>query len=176
MAREIDMEYFMKLSWDNLYTAGIASKEQGTNQDRNRPGRGLQTGSTGKPSASEYAERRCSTDSGRIHKVNIDQGILGCSVNYWSDFRQRVQGGAQGSAQQRIDQLRARHVAGKGSAQRRVLRARPAEVYHHMQEAEAWIKDEDSPALYSQPTVYQDREHIRGEDCRCCRRCPGRDL
>lgn len=86
MARELDMEFVVKLSWGDLYTPafspvrneklvcrqtglGVASRDE----FRRRFG-------------TDYVARDCCRDLWLMPQLNYDGRILGCAINHWGDY------------------------------------------------------------------------------------------
>ena len=86
MARDLDMSFHVKLSWDDLYSEPFSPV---VNTDLVRRASGL-----GVASRSEYQEKYgqeyylagCCSQLWTAPQVNYDGRVLGCAVNYWSDF------------------------------------------------------------------------------------------
>lgn len=86
MARDLDMTFRVKLSWDDLYSEAFSPV---VDKELVRRASGL-----GVASRSEYRERHgqeyylkgCCSLLWNAPQVNFDGRVLGCAVNYWSDF------------------------------------------------------------------------------------------
>jgi len=86
MARDLDMSFHVKLSWDDLYSEPF-SPVMNTNLVRQASGLDV-------ASRREYREKHgqdyylagCCSQLWNAPQVNFDGRVLGCAVNYWSDF------------------------------------------------------------------------------------------
>jgi MoaA/NifB/PqqE/SkfB family radical SAM enzyme len=85
MAAELGMEFYLKLSWDDLYTNTFSPV-----QDRDRVRR---ESSSGVADRREYEQRfGRSYIAASCHqlwlrpRINHDGRLLGCSINHWDDF------------------------------------------------------------------------------------------
>jgi len=85
MAAELGMEFYLKLSWDDLYTRPFSPVE-----DRDRVRRASASGAADRR---EYEQRfGRSYIAASCHqlwlrpRINHDGRLLGCSINHWDDF------------------------------------------------------------------------------------------
>jgi MoaA/NifB/PqqE/SkfB family radical SAM enzyme len=85
LAAELNMEFFLKLSWEDLYTETFSPV---TDQELVRQESGLHVADR-----EEYAARYDSHYAGSTcyqlwlqPRINFDGRLLGCAINYWSDF------------------------------------------------------------------------------------------
>lgn len=93
MARDLDMSFHVKLSWDDLYSELFSPV---VDTDLVRRASGLDAASR-----SEYREKHgreyylsgCCSQLWNAPQVNFDGRVLGCAVNYWSDFGNAFQEG-----------------------------------------------------------------------------------
>ena len=141
MARELGMDFFLKLSWDDLYTETyspvrdreLVKKESGLGVADRR----------------EYETKfRRNYISASCHqlwlkpRINFDGRLLGCSINHWNDFGNVFTNGLEaslnsGKMQRTKDMLMGLTDADEGSP---CLRC---QVYFSMKKNNAWIKPED---------------------------------
>jgi len=85
LASELNMEFYLKLSWGDLYTEVFSPV---TDKELIRRETGLQVADR-----KEYAKRYEKHYSGATchqlwlqPRINFDGRLLGCSINYWDDF------------------------------------------------------------------------------------------
>jgi MoaA/NifB/PqqE/SkfB family radical SAM enzyme len=85
LAASLDMAFYVKLAWDDLYTEAFSPV---TDRDQVRQATGL-----GVADRQEYLERYGKSYIGDTcaqlwlaPRINFDGRLLGCSINYWSDY------------------------------------------------------------------------------------------
>lgn len=86
LAEELEMEFFLKLPWEDLYGEEFSSprdrelirKESGLGVANRREYR--------EKYGREYAAMYCCTAMWKSPQINHDGRLLGCGVNYWGDY------------------------------------------------------------------------------------------
>jgi MoaA/NifB/PqqE/SkfB family radical SAM enzyme len=141
MARELGMEFYLKLSWDDLYAESFSPV---TDRELVRRESGL-----GVADRREYEEKfRRNYLAPACHqlwlrpRINFDGRLLGCSVNYWDDFgnvfRDGLEACLNGEKMQRTkEMLMGLREADESSP---CLRCK---VYQSMSKESAWVRAED---------------------------------
>ncbi|MFC1594756.1 hypothetical protein ACFL38_05455 [Candidatus Omnitrophota bacterium] len=86
MAKELNMSFHVKLSWENLYDKTF-SPIKNRELIRKETGLGVATrGEYRKKYKEEYVLRYCCLKMWTDPQINYDGRLLGCSMNYWGDY------------------------------------------------------------------------------------------
>jgi MoaA/NifB/PqqE/SkfB family radical SAM enzyme len=141
MARELGMEFHLKLSWDDLYTDAFSPVK-----DREL----IRTqSSAGVADRREYEEKfGRSYIAASCHqlwlrpRINFDGRLLGCSINHWGDFGNVFTSGLETllnseKVRRTKEMLLGLRSAEKGSP------CLSCPVYHSMSTHNAWVRPED---------------------------------
>jgi MoaA/NifB/PqqE/SkfB family radical SAM enzyme/quercetin dioxygenase-like cupin family protein len=86
MAQDLDMEFALKLSWEDLYTEAFSPVRD---REMIRREIGLDVASRSEfrdRFGKEYMLRDCCAYLWRSPQLNHDGRVLGCPVNYWADY------------------------------------------------------------------------------------------
>jgi MoaA/NifB/PqqE/SkfB family radical SAM enzyme len=141
MARELGMEFYLKLSWDDLYTERFSPV-------KDRKSIAKESG-LGVADRQEYeAKFGRSYIASTCHqlwlrpRINFDGRLLGCSINHWDDFgnvfTEGLEASLNGEKMQRTkDMLMGLGEVDEGSP---CLRC---QVYHSMRNSNVWVRPED---------------------------------
>ena len=151
MAREMNMQFHLKLSWDDLYTKEFSPVK---NKDPIRIETGLGVASRQEYRQTfghEYVERTCCAELGRIHGCWRHGPGLPCRSGR---LRRRVQGGAKETLTDNRSATRVTCCKGKFRPEK-VLPAPPARSFTAFKRRKPRSGMTKFPALYSQPTVYR---------------------
>jgi MoaA/NifB/PqqE/SkfB family radical SAM enzyme len=141
LARELDMEFHLKLSWDDLYTDAF-SPVKDRELVRTQSGSGV-------ANRREYEEKfGRSYIAASCHqlwlrpRINFDGRLLGCSINHWGDFGNVFTNGletllASEKVRRTKEMLLGLRSADEGSPCVR------CSIYRSMRTHNAWVKPED---------------------------------
>ena len=148
MAKELDMNFSAKLSWEDLYLESFSPIS-----DPELVGK--ETG-LGVATREEYwhkyghlyAVEGCCLGLWNQPQINYDGRLLGCAVNYWGDYGNVFQEGLTACLNnERInyvrDMLMGRHPTAEGTP---CLRCK---VYKKRKENNYWVKSEDIKGCYA---------------------------
>lgn len=141
LARELNMIFSTKLSWDDLY---ISSFPKITNADLIRKASGL-----GVSSRKEFRDKynkeylpNCCLKLWNSPQINHDGRLLGCSVNYWDDYGNILDDGLSNCINSaKADEARKMlmgKIEGKDS-----IPCNHCKFYKWRKETGAWINDAD---------------------------------
>lgn len=96
MAEELKMDFFLKLSWGDLYTQDF-SPIKDAELIRRESGLGVKDRNEFREKFGEdYIERMCCRDLWVSPQINYDGRVLGCPVNYWGDYGNAFRDGLAG--------------------------------------------------------------------------------
>jgi MoaA/NifB/PqqE/SkfB family radical SAM enzyme len=141
MARDLGMDFQLKLSWDDLYTDTFSPVKD---RDLMR-----KQSNSGVADRREYEEKfGRGYNAATCHqlwlrpRINFDGRLLGCSINHWGDFGNVFTSGletllASNKMQRTKEMLLGLRDAEEGSPCLRCA------VYHDMQRHNAWVRPED---------------------------------
>jgi MoaA/NifB/PqqE/SkfB family radical SAM enzyme len=141
MARELGMEFHVKLSWDDLYTGAFSPV-----RDRELV---RKASSAGVADRREYEEKHGrSYIAASCHqlwlrpRINFDGRLLGCSINHWDDFGNVFTSGLGTLLQSEKVRRTKEMLMGLRSAEEESP-CRRCSVYHSMARHNAWVRLED---------------------------------
>ena len=141
MARELGMEFYLKLSWDNLYTQTFSPV-------RNRMLIARQS-EAGVADRQEYETKfGQSYVASTCHqlwlkpRINFDGRILGCSINHWDDFGNVFKGGLEASLRGEKMQRTRAVLMGLREADADSP-CRRCDVYESRRRNNAWVRPEE---------------------------------
>ena len=86
MARDLDMGFYVKLSWDDLYAESFSPIQD---EDLIRRETGLSAATRQQfreEMGKDYVLRTCCAYMWNSPQVNHDGRVLGCPINYWDDY------------------------------------------------------------------------------------------
>ena len=147
MAREMHMQFYLKLSWDDLYTKEFSPVK---NKELIRIETGLGVASRQEYRQTfghEYVERTCCAELWKNPQVSMDGKVLGCPVNYWSDYGNAFKEGLKETLTNESISYARDMLQGKVPP-RKGIACTTCKVFHRIQEAEAWIKDDEISLPY----------------------------
>ena len=140
MARDLDMSFHVKLSWDNLYSEPFSPV---VDADLVRRASGI-----GAASRREYREKHgqeyylggCCSQLWNAPQVNFDGRVLGCAVNHWSDFGNAFREGLGAVLDcERMSYAR-RMLLGRAKA-REDIPCTECRLYQQMRAGDQWLAD-----------------------------------
>jgi MoaA/NifB/PqqE/SkfB family radical SAM enzyme len=146
MAKELDMTFYCKLSWDDLYGNAFSPV---TDRELIRKETGLGVADRG-----EYEERHGTNYIGAACRqlwlspqINFDGRLLGCSINHWGDYGNAFDTGlAACLTSEKLAYAKAMLMGEK--------RARPdvpcthCKVYRSMLKHDSWVRPEEVTPQY----------------------------
>ena len=148
MAHELNMEFYVKLSWGDLYTEQSFSPVKDGELIRKESGLGAADRQeyrekTGK----DYGERLCCLSLWSGPQINHDGRVLGCCINYWEDYGNAFKDGLKECLNnEKITTARAvlmgHGVPGKG------IPCTTCKVYGNMLKHNNWITPDEIKAEY----------------------------
>lgn len=146
MAKELDMRFQMKLSWDDLYGTSFSPVK---NKDLIREKSGL-----GVATRTEYEQKHkkqylysACLQLWHQPQINFDGNVLGCCVNYWKSFGNALEEGvATVLNNERMNHARGMLMGQKGS--RDDISCSTCPVYINMAKKQEWITEKDIQGVY----------------------------
>lgn len=153
MAKELDMQFSPKLSWESLYS-DIFSPIRDAELVRKETGLGVATREEYWNTFNcLYAVENCCLSLWNQPQINYDGRLLGCSINYWDDFGNVFEEGLTACLNnERInyvrDMLMGQHAIAEGTP---CLRCK---VYKKRKDNDYWIKSEDITGGYATRRTY----------------------
>ncbi len=142
MAVDLNMEFSLKLSWEDLYghpfspvkdtalirrEAGVAVANR--HEYREKYGR-------------EYALRACCSDLWKMPQINYDGRVLGCPVNYWGDYGNAFRAGLM----EELNNEKIQYARGMLMGERETKQGIPCAActaYKSMKENQAWLTPDE---------------------------------
>jgi len=145
MARALDMDFFLKLSWGDLYGANFSPVKDG-DHIRKETGLGVATRREYlKNFGEDYAERNFCLGLWHHPQINYDGRILGCSINFWSDFGNAFQKDLRTELNNEKMTDARNMLMGKTEAKPEIP-CSTCKVYQRIKERNNWVeKDEVKP-------------------------------
>jgi MoaA/NifB/PqqE/SkfB family radical SAM enzyme/mannose-6-phosphate isomerase-like protein (cupin superfamily) len=153
LARSLDMDFFVKLSWADLYKpafspvrkADLIRKESAlgvADRDEYRQKYGT-----------DYVERSCCFSLWTVPQVNYDGKVLGCPINYWGDFGNAYEDGL--NAVVNNDKMTHARAMLMGTREAKAgIPCSTCKVYSRMKAAKSWITEEEIPQPYHSSRRY----------------------
>jgi hypothetical protein len=87
MAKDLNMTFYVKLAWENLYSEEIFSPVKDRETVREESGLLVADRQEFKKTfRREYVLRDCCLELWRTPQINFDGRVSGCAVNYWGDY------------------------------------------------------------------------------------------
>jgi len=146
MAKKLNMTFSTKLSWDDLYSRSFSN---GENIEKIRHESGLLVASR-----KEYLEKyereynsACCLPLWISPYINYDGRMLGCSINYWSDFGSVLRKGITGCFNGRKINIARNMLLGKYKEDNDIPCAR-CKFYKKRKERKNWIRKKSTRNIY----------------------------
>ena len=141
MAKELDMEFSVKLSWEDLYTESFSPvKDLGL--IRKETGLGAGNRHEFRQKYGEEHTRKCCLDLWSSPQINYDGRVLGCSVNYWDDYGNAFKDGLESCLNS--DKINyAREMLMGRAESKKGIPCTPCRIYQSMKENRTWLKNRD---------------------------------
>jgi len=165
MAQALDMSFFLKLSWADLYDLPDFSPVK----DKKLVGKetGLGVASRKEYMAQygqDYVERTCCWDMWNAPQVNYDGRMLGCPINYWGDYGNVFDMGLDACLNGEKMSYARDMLMGKREAQESIP-CTTCKVYRGMKRDQAWVTEKDVESTYRPGRRYTMFENkILGEE------------
>jgi uncharacterized cupin superfamily protein/MoaA/NifB/PqqE/SkfB family radical SAM enzyme len=142
MARELDMGFSVKLSWDDLYLDSF-SPVRDKELVRRETGLGVASRDEFREKhGKEYALRDCCTHMWRAPQINFDGRVLGCCVNHWDDYGNAFEEGLPEVLNgERMTYARAMLKGEKG--ERADIPCVKCRAYQQMKATGMWLQDRE---------------------------------
>jgi MoaA/NifB/PqqE/SkfB family radical SAM enzyme len=146
MAKELNMSFYLKLSWDNLYGTAFSPIK---NRELIKKETGL-----GVADRQEYEEKyRTNFVAATCHQlwlapqINYDGKLLGCCINHWGDFGNVFEEGLERCLNSQKMKDAKDIVLGKKDA-RKDVPCTNCQIYHSMRKNKNWVKIENIKDVY----------------------------
>jgi hypothetical protein len=148
MAKSLDMSFFLKLSWADLYDLPDFSPVQ----DKELVGKETGLNASSRKEYMEkyrkdYVERTCCWDMWNAPQINYDGRILGCPINYWGDYGNAFDNGLDAVLNGEKMQYARDMLIGKNEAKKGIP-CSTCKVYHSIQKDQAWVTPKDLEWAY----------------------------
>ncbi len=143
MAYALDMNFFLKLSWSELY--GLPDFSPVKNKELVGKESGLGVASRKEfleKYGQSYVERTCCWDLWNAPQINYDGRILGCPINYWGDYGNVFEKGLDDCLNGEKMNYARDMLMGK-SGPRKDIPCSTCTVYHGIKKDQAWVKAQD---------------------------------
>jgi MoaA/NifB/PqqE/SkfB family radical SAM enzyme/uncharacterized cupin superfamily protein len=148
MAKELNMVFRLKLSWEDLYTDAF-SPIKNPELIRKETGLGVANRDEYRNKYKKEYARECCLDLWMNPQINYDGRVLGCSVNYWDDYGNVLHGGLITSFNNDKINYARDMLLGKRESKMEIPCSQ-CKFYRNMKENEQWITDEDINNKYFQ--------------------------
>lgn len=154
MAKSLGMEFFLKLSWADLYDLPDFSPVK----DKELVGRetGLNVSSRREymeKYGQDYVERTCCWDLWNTPQINYDGRILGCPINFWGDYGNVFEKDLDTCLNGEKMKYARDMLMGKQES-REGIPCTTCKVYHGMKKDKAWVTDKDIQTRYHRGRRY----------------------
>jgi MoaA/NifB/PqqE/SkfB family radical SAM enzyme len=143
-AKELHMEFRLKLSWEDLYGEAFSPVK---NKELVRKATGI-----GIASRAEYKQkmgrsyiRDCCTQLWRTPQLNYDGRVLGCCINYWGDYGNAFQDGLLPCLNSEKMNC-ARDMLSGNKQTREDVPCTKCKIYQSMKEENDWLKPDEIEA------------------------------
>ena len=142
MALDLNMDFYLKLSWDDLYgrpfspvkDTGLIRRESGVGAADRCEYR--------KKFKREYALRACCSCLWKTPQINYDGRVLGCPVNYWGDYGNAFRKGLLECVNS--DKIRYARAMVMGMKEpRKDIPCSTCPAYQRMQENQSWLTSQE---------------------------------
>jgi len=143
MAEELNMKFFFKLSWDDLYTKEFSPVR---NKDLVRKESGLGVASREEYRQTyghEFVERKCCSEIWKSPQINFDGRVLGCSINYWGDFGNAFKDGLKETLNNEAITYARDMLKGKVPPKAGIP-CTTCKVYHRIEKSGHWVTEEET--------------------------------
>lgn len=159
MAKALGMNFFLKLSWADLYDLPDFSPVQ--NKELVGKETGLGVSSRKEYLAKygrDYVEHTCCWDLWNAPQINYDGRILGCPINYWEDYGNVFEDGLDACLNgEKMGYARAM-LMGQREAKEGIP-CTACKVYNRIKKDQTWVTEQDVEKIY-----WQGRKHILFEN------------
>jgi len=150
MAKELNMLFKVKLSWDDLYTETFSPIKNATTIRK--------ASSTGTASREEFQERYSRYYTSNVclrfwskPRVNYDGKLLVCSINYWGDYGNVLKDGLNDCFNGKKANYAREMLMGKREELPQIPCSR-CKIYKKRKETNNWISDEDIEKILTSHT------------------------
>lgn len=148
MAQELDMTFYLKLSWDDLYGLPYQSPVKDKELIRKESGTGASSRNEHIEKFGQvYVERTCCSELWTAPQLNYDGKVLGCPINYWGDFGNAFQDGLENCLNGEKINLAKDMLMGKREANEEIPCA-SCRVYKNLKKHGAWITEDITQTQY----------------------------
>ena len=148
MAKALNMSFFLKLSWADLYDLPDFSPVQ--NKELIGKETGLGVASRKEYLAQygqDYVERSCCWDMWNAPQINYDGRILGCPINYWGDYGNVFDKGLDACLNSEKMSYARDMLMGKKEAKEGIP-CTTCKVYSGIKKEQAWVTEKDLEAMH----------------------------
>lgn len=148
MAEELDMDFYVKLSWADLYDLPEFSPVKDKELVRQESGTGAASRKEYKEkTGNDYVERSCCWDLWTAPQINYDGRVLGCPINYWGDYGNAFDKGLSACLNSEKMNYAREMLMGKREAREDVPCA-SCKVYRGIKKDGAWVTEKDVQEKY----------------------------
>jgi MoaA/NifB/PqqE/SkfB family radical SAM enzyme len=148
MAASLDMTFFLKLSWADLYDLPDFSPVENRELVGNETGLGVASRKEYLAKyGRDYVEHTCCWDLWNAPQINYDGRMLGCPINYWGDYGNVFEDGLDACLNgEKMTYARAM-LMGRREA-RDGIPCASCKVYDRVKKARTWVTEKDVVDVY----------------------------
>jgi MoaA/NifB/PqqE/SkfB family radical SAM enzyme/mannose-6-phosphate isomerase-like protein (cupin superfamily) len=148
MASEMNMNFYVKLAWEDLYTDEIFSPIKDRETVGLETGMGVATREDfRKKYGYDYVLRDCCLEMWRRPQINFDGRVLVCSVNFWGDYGNAFKEGLLGGVNnEKINYARSM-LTGK-SEPKKGIACSSCKYFAKMRMKNDWITEDEVAQFY----------------------------
>jgi MoaA/NifB/PqqE/SkfB family radical SAM enzyme len=146
VANKLDMRFYLKLSWDDLYTSSFSPVED-RELIRNESGLGV---ADRKEFEEKYGRSYVSKTCHQLWlypRINYDGKLLGCSINHWGNFGNVFEGNLDELLNGETMSYAKKMLLGL-KKKREDIPCSNCKIYDGMKENQSWVNPEDLNGHY----------------------------
>ena len=147
MAKDLNMGFFVKLSWEDLYSEPF-SPIKNSDLIRKETGLGVSNRSEFREKYGfEYLKKLCCLELWTNPQINYDGRVLGCAVNFWDDYGNAFKGGLEGCLNNEKLNYAKEMLMGKRKRKKGIPCAE-CKVYMNIKQSRNWITHKEIAEQY----------------------------
>jgi MoaA/NifB/PqqE/SkfB family radical SAM enzyme len=154
MAKELNMSFFLKLSWADLYNLPDFSPVKNKELVGCETGLGVASrkGYLAKY-GEDYVEHTCCWDMWVTPQINYDGRMLGCPIDYWGDYGNVFDAGLEVCLNSEKMSYARDMLMGKREAKKGIP-CTTCNVYHRLKRNQSWVSEKDIEVTYQNGRMY----------------------
>ena len=153
MAKDLNMEFYIKLSWEDLYTESF-SPIRNKELIGKETGLGVATRTEFRDKyGKEYILKQCCLDLWISPQINYDGRLLGCAVNHWDDYGNVLKEGLKECLNNEKINYAREMLMGKREGKEGIP-CTQCKFYKRMKESKDWVRDGDIKEDYTKSRVF----------------------